>query len=101
MEMFRKWDAFLGPRLTQLVEEVTSYTAKAVVSSAPADGVSRFVYFNRMNLATKSTVHKERRAGQTVTPQVLRLLADMNVQHLRYVLDDTPPPQSIGLLDNN
>ncbi|KAG8305125.1 vacuolar fusion protein ccz1 [Homalodisca vitripennis] len=92
MEMFRKWDTFLGPRLTKLVSEVSSYTSKqSSTSTGPADTATRFVYFNRMNLATKSTIHLDsRRVGNTVvTPQILRLLADINTEHTREKLVTT------------
>lgn len=42
------------------------------------DPQSKYIYFNRMNLAVKSTVHSERRSGITVQPELLRFLADIN-----------------------
>lgn len=45
MEMFRKWDTFLGPRLSKLVSEVMAYTTKqSSVSSTPTDGVTRYMH---------------------------------------------------------
>jgi hypothetical protein len=46
----------------------------------------KFVYFNKLNLAQKSTVHLDnRRNGNVaVTPEVLRLLADINADKTRY-----------------
>lgn len=46
----------------------------------------KFVYFNKLNLAQKSTVHLDnRRSGNVaVTPEVLRLLADINADKARY-----------------
>lgn len=45
MEMFRKWDTFLGPRLSKLVSEVMAYTTKqSSVSSTPTDGVTRYLH---------------------------------------------------------
>ncbi|XP_054270141.1 vacuolar fusion protein CCZ1 homolog [Macrosteles quadrilineatus] len=86
MEMFRKWDTFLGPRLTKLVPEVSSVKrSQANAAATSADTVNRFVYFNRMNLATKSTIHCNGKLSSdvTVSPQVLRLLAEINAQHAR------------------
>lgn len=85
IDMFRQWDAFMGPRLTKLVNEVSAYAGRHIAFSTPSEGCSRFVYFNRMNLATKSTVHLDnRRTGNVVvTPQVLKILADINADHRR------------------
>lgn len=87
LEMFRQWDAFMGPRLTKLVTEVSDYAGKHSAASTPSEGASRFVYFNRMNLATKTTVHLDhRKTGNiAVTPQVLKILADINAEHQRWV----------------
>uniref|UniRef100_A0A1B6LR64 CCZ1/INTU/HSP4 first Longin domain-containing protein n=1 Tax=Graphocephala atropunctata TaxID=36148 RepID=A0A1B6LR64_9HEMI len=98
MEMFRKWDTFLGPRLTKLVAEVSSYASKqSSTASGSMDAATRFVYFNRMNLATKSTVHLDSlRSGNTVvTPQVLRLLADINAEHTRSCNAGNPSAETI------
>ncbi|XP_063221462.1 vacuolar fusion protein CCZ1 homolog isoform X1 [Bacillus rossius redtenbacheri] len=81
MEMFKRMDVFVGPQLTALVSEVAEQCGKQAGSGAsPTDPGPRFVYFNQLNLAQKSTVHLDaRRSGNVgVCLEVLRLLADIN-----------------------
>ena len=38
----------------------------------------KYVYFNHMNLAQKTTIHTESNRSPNVPPDVLRILADLN-----------------------
>jgi hypothetical protein len=88
MEFYRRFEVFLAPRLCAIAEEFavscarTQTTPAAPVSMSLLPGSSpempRYIYFNQLNRATKSTVHLDsRRCGNVaVTPELLRLLAD-------------------------
>lgn len=87
MDIFKRLDIFLGPQLTTLASQVAEQCAKQAANSglASPDTRPKFVYFNQLNLAQKSTVHLDnRRTGNiAVTPEVLRLLADVNTDKTR------------------
>lgn len=88
LDLFKRLDIFLGPHLTTLVSEVAEHCSRQAASSSTnsVDPSPKFVYFNKLNLAQKSTVHLDnRRSGNVaVTPEVLRLLADINADKTRY-----------------
>jgi hypothetical protein len=90
LNLFKHLDIFLGPQLTSLVSEVAEQCSRQPTTSNtnPVDPSPKFVYFNKLNLAQKSTVHLDnRRSGNVaVTPEVLRLLADINADKARYTL---------------
>uniref|UniRef100_A0A1B6CC35 CCZ1/INTU/HSP4 first Longin domain-containing protein n=1 Tax=Clastoptera arizonana TaxID=38151 RepID=A0A1B6CC35_9HEMI len=97
VEMFRLWDAFMSPRLVKVVPLVTEYANKHNSMSSPSEGASRFVYFNRMNLAMKTTIHQDQRktGNIAVTPQVLKILADINAQHQRMLELGCPTSETV------
>ncbi|KAF4528086.1 hypothetical protein B566_EDAN016506 [Ephemera danica] len=88
MEFYRRLEVFLSPRLCALAEELAASCARTQTTSAVAVSMSllpgsapespRYIYFNQLNRATKSTVHLDsRRCGNiAVSPELLRLLAD-------------------------
>lgn len=88
LDLFKRLDIFLGPHLTTLVSEVAEHCSRQAASSNTnsVDPSPKFVYFNKLNLAQKSTVHLDnRRSGNVaVTSEVLRLLADINADKTRY-----------------
>jgi len=88
LDLFKHLDIFLGPQLTSLVSEVAEHCSRQATTSSThsVDPNPKFVYFNKLNLAQKSTVHLDnRRSGNVaVTPEVLRLLADINADKARY-----------------
>ncbi|XP_021927483.1 vacuolar fusion protein CCZ1 homolog isoform X2 [Zootermopsis nevadensis] len=87
LDLFKRLDIFLGPQLTTLVSEVAEQCGRqaAGINANSLDPSPKFVYFNKLNLAQKSTVHLDsRRTGNVaVTPEVLRLLADINADKAR------------------
>ena len=88
LDLFKHLDIFLGPQLTSLVSEVADQCSRhaTTCNTNSVDPNPKFVYFNKLNLAQKSTVHLDsRRSGNVaVTPEVLRLLADINADKARY-----------------
>ncbi|XP_066998066.2 vacuolar fusion protein CCZ1 homolog [Anabrus simplex] len=88
IDLFKRLDVFLGPHLTSLVSEVAEQCGKQAAnsgSSSPDPNSPKYVYFNQLNLAQKSTVHLDsRKTGNIcVTSEVLRLLADINADKTR------------------
>nr|XP_022313325.1 vacuolar fusion protein CCZ1 homolog isoform X2 [Crassostrea virginica] len=77
-EHCRKLDGFLGPRLSQLASDIGDQFSKR--ASSGGESGYRFIYFNHMNLAQKTTVHSDYRktGGVSIPPETLRLLTDIS-----------------------
>lgn len=77
-ELCQKIDAFLGPQLTQLASDIGEQYSKRL--SVNLDPPYRYIYFNHMNLAQKTTVHTENKKVPAVNiPQdTLRLISDIS-----------------------
>ncbi|XP_075220810.1 vacuolar fusion protein CCZ1 isoform X2 [Lycorma delicatula] len=97
MDIYRQFDEYLESRMNKIAKEVAEYNSRQTAASVINEGTSRFVYFNRMNLATKSTVHLDnRKSGNiTVTKDVLRILADINTEHWKMVEAGNPTCETI------
>lgn len=82
MGFFKDLDSFINPKLTSLASDIAEYCSKQVVtpSASIPETAPRFIYFNKLNLAYKSTVHLDnKQSGNVVcTKESLRLMADMN-----------------------
>lgn len=78
-------DSFLGVQLTSLVNSVAEQCSKHAAASA--DSYPKYLYFNKLNLAYKSTIHCDNRrlSNNSTTPEVLRIITDMNSDTRRYV----------------
>uniref|UniRef100_G3MQL6 CCZ1/INTU/HSP4 first Longin domain-containing protein n=1 Tax=Amblyomma maculatum TaxID=34609 RepID=G3MQL6_AMBMU len=70
-------ESYLATEFVALANEIGKQCTK-LSSLSPLEGQSKYIYFNRMNLAQKSTVHSERRTGIAVPPELVRFLADIN-----------------------
>lgn len=68
----------MGPQLTTLVNTVAEQYSKHVPDVS--DSAPKYLYFNRLNLAYKSTIHLDNRRCSNVltTPEVLRIITDIN-----------------------
>ncbi|XP_062573305.1 vacuolar fusion protein CCZ1 homolog [Saccostrea cucullata] len=77
-DLCRKLDSFLGSRLSQLASEIGEQFSKR--ANTGADSAYRFIYFNHMNLAQKTTVHSDMRKTGSVSipPETLKLLTDIS-----------------------
>ncbi|XP_012273187.1 vacuolar fusion protein CCZ1 homolog [Orussus abietinus] len=78
MDFFKSLDTFLGPQLTTLVSAVAEQCSKH--TSPAAELYPKYVYFNKLNLAYKSTIHSDNRrcSNVLVTSEVLRVMTDIN-----------------------
>ncbi|XP_061196232.1 vacuolar fusion protein CCZ1 homolog isoform X2 [Saccostrea echinata] len=77
-DLCHKLDSFLGSRLSQLASDIGEQFSKRANSGA--DSAYRFIYFNHMNLAQKTTVHADMRKTGSVSipPETLKLLTDIS-----------------------
>lgn len=90
LEMYKKLDVFLSPKLTSLASEISSYTENCLSLSSP-ELKPKFIYFNRLNLAMKSAVHNNYRKSNknvNVDANVMRILMDIKMGN-KYDLSST------------
>lgn len=78
-------DSFLGVQLTTLVSSVAEQCSQN--TSASAESNPKYLYFNKLNLAYKSTIHCDNRrlSNASTTPEVLRIITDINSDTSRLV----------------
>ncbi|OXU28858.1 hypothetical protein TSAR_009151 [Trichomalopsis sarcophagae] len=71
-------DSFLGVQLTSLVSSVAEQCSKHAATSSESS--PKYLYFNKLNLAYKSTIHCDNRrfSNALTTPEVLRIITDIN-----------------------
>ena len=68
---------FVGPQLGNLSSIITEQASKRSIIST--DQQYRFVYFNEMNLAIKSSIHAKRSTTLvSVSPDIMRILVDIH-----------------------
>ncbi|KAM7430052.1 vacuolar fusion protein ccz1 [Porites harrisoni] len=84
MDLFRKIDNFIGPQLTTLASVVGEQSAKKQQSS---DQQYRYLYFNHMNLAQKTSVHSRRSSLPIVAPEIMRLMGDISADFASFQED--------------
>lgn len=77
-ELCRKLDSFLGPRLSTLASEIGEQYSKRPQSGS--EPMFKYIYFNHMNLAQKTTVHVDNKRSPNlyITHETLRLLTDIS-----------------------
>lgn len=82
--MFKELDAFMGTQLSPVVSPISDYCSLQTSNSSnnlSDPNCPKFIYFNKLNLAYKSTVHLDnRQTGNVSVPQdVLKIMADMHL----------------------
>ncbi|KAK9881558.1 hypothetical protein WA026_016435 [Henosepilachna vigintioctopunctata] len=81
IDFFRKFDSYISPKLTSLVSDIAEYCSKQVSSpSNVPENAPKFIYFNKFNLAYKSTVHLDNKqsGNVTISDEQLKIIADLN-----------------------
>lgn len=71
----------MGTQLTTIVSNIAEYCSKQVVTTPnTSENIPRFIYFNKLNLAYKSTVHLDnKQTGNLACPtDSVKIIADMN-----------------------
>lgn len=76
-EWYQNVDSFLGPQLSSLASDIGEQYANRK-SSGSSSQEFKFVYFNQMNLAQKTTVHDRKTLASNINPETLRLISDIN-----------------------
>lgn len=80
LEMAQKLEQYLGPELTNVANDISKQYAKltSLVTRSSQEVVCKYIYFNRMNIAQKSSVHSDRKLGFSVPNSLLRLITDLH-----------------------
>lgn len=77
-DFYKKLDSFLGPQLTSLASHIADVYSKKL-GSMSGEPQFKYIYFNHMNLAQKSTIHVGYKSNAiNVPPEVMKLLTDVN-----------------------
>ena len=77
VEFYLKLQTFLGAQMTHLSHKIMEHTLKMPASQS--DQQYRFLYFNKMNLAVKTSIHSKRASQVTsVTPDMMKLIVDIH-----------------------
>ncbi|KAJ8974137.1 hypothetical protein NQ317_004503 [Molorchus minor] len=80
VRLFKELDAFISPKLVTIASDIAEYCSKQVITpSNLPESAPRFIYFNKLNLAYKSTVHLDNKQTGNIacTKESLRLMADI------------------------
>lgn len=83
LELFRELDEFITPNLIPVVSDIAEYCAKQVstpTSTNQNEFAPKFIYFNKLNLAYKSTVHLDNKQNGNVAcnKDLLKIMSSMN-----------------------
>uniref|UniRef100_A0A8C5Q0S5 Vacuolar fusion protein CCZ1 homolog n=1 Tax=Leptobrachium leishanense TaxID=445787 RepID=A0A8C5Q0S5_9ANUR len=81
-EFCRKLDSLVGPQLTVLASDICEqYNYNRRISGPEKEPQFKFIYFNHMNLAEKSTIHLRKTSSASLTsvqPELMKILGDLN-----------------------
>ncbi|RZC40479.1 vacuolar fusion protein CCZ1 -like protein, partial [Asbolus verrucosus] len=81
LQMFKDLDEYISPKLTTIVSDISEYCSKQVITpSNIPENSPRFIYFNKLNLAYKSTAHLDNKQSGNIacTKESLKIMADLN-----------------------
>ncbi|CAG9786775.1 unnamed protein product [Diatraea saccharalis] len=83
IETFRSLDAFIGPHLSTIASTISEQCAIHALQTAQLLNTDqKFVYFNRLNLAYKSSASLSKLIpSASIKPEVLSIIADMHTDH--------------------
>ncbi|CAI8013593.1 Vacuolar fusion protein CCZ1 homolog [Geodia barretti] len=77
----KKLGTFLNPRLSQISREIADFIAKSKTPST--EQLYKYVYFNEMNLAVKSSRSSRRSPSPShhISPEAMRIIIDLNREY--------------------
>lgn len=91
-EFCRKLDSLVGPQLTVLASDICEqFNYNRRISGPEKEPQFKFIYFNHMNLAEKSTIHLRKTSSvslTTVQPELMKILGDLNNDFARIDEDE-------------
>ncbi|XP_022697114.1 vacuolar fusion protein CCZ1 homolog isoform X2 [Varroa jacobsoni] len=93
IELAQRMEKYLAPELTLLANDISKQYLKltASVTRSNQEIICKYIYFNRMNIAQKSSVHADRKLGFSVPLSLIRLITDLHVDLLMLGSDDEGP----------
>ncbi|KAF7242877.1 hypothetical protein EYD10_10657 [Varanus komodoensis] len=100
LEFCRKLDSIVGPQLTVLASDICEqYNINKRMSGSEKEPQFKFIYFNHMNLAEKSTIHMRRTPSISLTsvhPDLMKILGDINSDFTRVDDDEEIIVKAMG-----
>uniref|UniRef100_A0A672KQW4 Vacuolar fusion protein CCZ1 homolog n=1 Tax=Sinocyclocheilus grahami TaxID=75366 RepID=A0A672KQW4_SINGR len=91
-EFCEQLDSLVGPQLTMLASDICEqYNINRRISGPEKEPQFKFIYFNHMNLAEKSTIHMRKTASVSLTsvhPDLMKILGDINCDFARVDEDE-------------
>uniref|UniRef100_A0A669DZC4 CCZ1 homolog, vacuolar protein trafficking and biogenesis associated n=1 Tax=Oreochromis niloticus TaxID=8128 RepID=A0A669DZC4_ORENI len=91
-EFCEQLDSLVGPQLTLLASDICEqFTINRRISGPEKEPQFKFIYFNHMNLAEKSTIHMRKTASVCLTsvhPDLMKILGDINCDFARVDEDE-------------
>ncbi|EHH52002.1 hypothetical protein EGM_12362, partial [Macaca fascicularis] len=88
----RRLDSVVGPQLTVLASDICEqFNINKRMSGSEKEPQFKFIYFNHMNLAEKSTVHMRKTPSVSLTsvhPDLMKILGDINSDFTRVDEDE-------------
>ncbi|CAO2630514.1 Vacuolar fusion protein CCZ1 homolog, partial [Lemmus lemmus] len=87
LEFCRRLDSIVGPQLTVLASDICEqFNINKRISGSEKEPQFKFIYFNHMNLAEKSTIHMRKTPSVSLTsvhPDLMKILGDINSDFTR------------------
>ncbi|XP_009450766.4 vacuolar fusion protein CCZ1 homolog B isoform X1 [Pan troglodytes] len=92
LDFCRRLDSIVGPQLTVLASDICEqFNINKRMSGSEKEPQFKFIYFNHMNLAEKSTVHMRKTPSVSLTsvhPDLMKILGDINSDFTRVDEDE-------------
>ncbi|OWK11294.1 CCZ1, partial [Cervus elaphus hippelaphus] len=92
LDFCRRLDSVVGPQLTVLASDICEqFNINKRVSGSEKEPQFKFIYFNHMNLAEKSTIHMRKTPSVSLTsvhPDLMKILGDINSDFTRVDEDE-------------
>ncbi|XP_047635475.1 vacuolar fusion protein CCZ1 homolog [Phacochoerus africanus] len=87
LDFCRRLDGIVGPQLTVLASDICEqFNVNKRISGSEKEPQFKYIYFNHMNLAEKSTIHMRKTPSVSLTsvhPDLMKILGDINSDFTR------------------
>ena len=92
LDFCRRLDSVVGPQLTVLASDICEqFKINKRISGSEKEPQFKFIYFNHMNLAEKSTIHMRKTPSVSLTsvhPDLMKILGDISSDFTRVDEDE-------------
>ncbi|XP_065899757.1 vacuolar fusion protein CCZ1 homolog [Dysidea avara] len=85
VDFCKRVDTFLGPLLSKSSRDIREFCSKAKPTGLEQQ--YRFIYFNQVNLAVKSSLFSKRPPNNTISPDIMKLIGEISAEY-QYVEDN-------------